>query len=82
MTKLYVGWVEAPGPIEICFMWDSERFPIIEVRGEYMTWKEYFDVFGYEYGCEYMDTAWEHRIEWFPSRSMLWHKKEAGIGGR
>lgn len=76
---MYCAFIQAAGDVPVHFFWDTERFPIIEIRGEYLTWEDYFDIFGYIAGKEYMKKAWDYRIMWSPEHSIEWHMREAGI---
>lgn len=73
-----VGWVLTPGDIEISFLWDSERFPVVVIRDEQYDWEDYIEAFGTA-GLKYHQLAWEHRIQWTPSLPISWHKEQAGV---
>ena len=74
-----VAWIKVPGDIEINYLWDSERCPVICIRGEELTWQEYVQAFGSAGAVQYEKLAWENRIEWSPVKTMRWHRAQAGV---
>ena len=74
-----VAWIKAPGDITVSFLWDSERFPVVVIRDDQLTWKEYLRVFGSAAAVQYEKLAWENRIEWVSDKPIYWHKEQAGV---